>query len=483
MKTKGSNLARRLYRLMAICLIPMAAIIVFLMILMRSFTHNYDMIVDDIIKANAYNIDFKNDMDYVMYTITVNSDRAGEIVDVDKPFNMINSARNDFRDLYNKTEDAGEKNQLDRILRSLDTLEERVTEIVDDSKVLGSYAINMERLDNNIRIITELIQDQIQQYINYQVISLDELRLGIKQNLNLSIVLGIILFVVVIAFALYTSWKIMKGIVEPVKELCDVATSVGTGDFEVRAQSDRADELAILGQSFNEMVGRIGTLVEDVKSEQEKLRAIELQLLQEQINPHFLYNTLDTITWLSEMGENEQVILMVNSLSDFFRTGLSNGKSIVSIREEIKHVESYLKIQQFRYQDILDYEINADESIGEYPIPKLTLQPLVENALYHGIKNKRAKGTITISDVSEGDRIILSVKDDGVGIEPDKLEMIRHTLKGEAGEDAGDRSDGGFGLMNVLQRIQLTYGEGYGIEIDSAPGEGTEVKVIIPCSQ
>ncbi|MBO4799819.1 MAG: sensor histidine kinase, partial [Lachnospiraceae bacterium] len=253
----------------------------------------------------------------------------------------------------------------------------------------------------------------------------------------------------------------------------------GTGDFQVRAQSDRADELAILGQSFNEMVGRIGTLVEDVKSEQEKLRAIELQLLQEQINPHFLYNTLDTITWLSEMGENDQVILMVNSLSDFFRTGLSNGKSIVSIREEIKHVESYLKIQQFRYQDILDYEINVDESIGEYPIPKLTLQPLVENALYHGIKNKRAKGTITISDIPEGDKICLSVKDDGVGIGPEDLERIRRTLKAE---ETQSQSDGGFGLINVLQRIRLNYGEGYGLEIDSTPGQGTEVKVIIPCS-
>ncbi|MBR5336806.1 MAG: sensor histidine kinase [Lachnospiraceae bacterium] len=463
---------------MAICLIPMAAVIVFMLVLMQSFTHNYDLIVDDIIKANAYNIDFKSDMDFSMYTIIVNSDRAGELVDLDKPFSMIKNARTDFKDLYDKTDSDAARNQLDRILRTLDTLEERVTEIVDDSKVLGSYSINMERLDNNVRILTELIQDQIQEYINYQVIGLDELRLGIKQNLNISVIAGIAVFFLIILGAVLISRRIMKGIVEPVKELCEVAGSVGTGDFDVRARSDTTDELAILGQSFNEMVGRIGTLVEDVRAEQEKLRVIELQLLQEQINPHFLYNTLDTITWLSEMGENDQVILMVNSLSDFFRTGLSSGKSMVSIREEIKHVESYLKIQQFRYQDILEFEVEVDDSIGEYRIPKLTLQPLVENALYHGIKNKRAKGRIIVSGRQDGDNIILSVKDDGVGMEPEALDKIRKNLSDNG---PGSPAESGFGLRNVLERIRLTYGNDYGIEIDSIYGAGTSVMVKIPC--
>ncbi len=463
---------------MFICLVPMAGIVVFMLVLMQSFTHNYDLIVDDIIKANAYNIDFKNDMDFTMYTIIVNSDRAGELVDLDKPFTMIKNARTDFKDLYDKTDSDAARNQLDRILRMLDTLEERVTEITDDSKILGTYSTNMERLDNNIRIITELIQDQIQEYINYQVMGLDELRLGIKQNLNISVVAGIAVFFLIILIAFLISRRIMKGIVEPVKELCEVAGSVGTGDFDVRARSDTTDELAILGQSFNDMVSRIGTLVEDVRSEQEKLRAIELQLLQEQINPHFLYNTLDTITWLSEMGENAQVIQMVNSLSDFFRTGLSSGKSMVSIREEIKHVESYLKIQQFRYQDILDFEVDVDDHIGEYRIPKLTLQPLVENALYHGIKNKRAKGRILVSGKLEDDMIILSVQDNGVGMDPATLEKIRKNLSEGRIEDTGES---GFGLRNVQERIRLTYGDDYHVEIESLAGAGTVIKVKIPC--
>lgn len=477
MKNNGSKLQKSLYRLVAICLVPLMCIVIFMIITILSFTHSYDLIVDDIIKVNAYNIEFKNDMDYTMYTIAVNSERAEELVDIDKPYNMIKKARNDFRELFSKANEDNSKNQLDRIIRSLDTLEDRVTEIVKDSKVIGSYDKNMERLDTNIRIITGLIQEQIQQYIYYQTINLDILRVSIKQNVTTSIVLFVIASIGIILLAGMSSWKIMKGIVEPVNELCDMAKSLGTGDFAAREWNDTTDELAILGQSFNDMAGQIGDLVEDVKGEQEKLRSIELQLLQEQINPHFLYNTLDTITWLSEMGENEQVINMVTALSDFFRTGLSNGQPIVTIRDEIKHVNGYLQIQQFRYQDILEYEVAVGEEILDYKIPKLTLQPLVENALYHGIKLKRGKGKITVTGEMSGDTILLSVKDDGIGIEPETLIKLHKMLDGEsfAGEDGH-----GFGLNNVLQRIQLTYGNSFGMEITSEIGVGTEIKVIIP---
>lgn len=477
MKKRGSKLQKSLYRLVAICLVPLMCIVIFMIITILSFTHSYDLIVDDIIKVNAYNIEFKNDMDYTMYTIAVNSERAEELVDIDKPYDMIKQAKNDFSELFSKASEENSKNQLDRIVRSLDTLEERVTEIVKDSKIVGSYDKNMERLDTNIRIITGLIQEQIQQYIYYQTINLDILRVSIKQNVTASIILFLIASVGVIVLAGISSWRIMKGIVEPVNELCDMAKSLGTGDFAAREWHDTTDELAILGQSFNDMAGQIGDLVKDVKGEQEKLRSIELQLLQEQINPHFLYNTLDTITWLSEMGENEQVINMVTALSDFFRTGLSNGQSIVTIKDEIKHVNSYLQIQQFRYQDILEYEVNVSEEILDYRIPKLTLQPLVENALYHGIKLKRDKGMIKVTGQVLGESIVLCVADDGIGINPETLLKLHKMLDGESytGEDGH-----GFGLNNVLQRIQLTYGNNYGMEINSNMGSGTEIKVILP---
>ena len=160
----------------------------------------------------------------------------------------------------------------------------------------------------------------------------------------------------------------------------------------MRAEENSEGEMAVLNDSFNQMIEKIGNLVEDIRIEQLNLRATELKLLQAQINPHFLYNTLDTIIWLAEAGRKDEVVMMVTALSDFFRTTLSKGRDYITVKEEEAHIRSYLKIQQFRYQDILEYSIHIPEELYAYQILKLTLQPLVENALYHGIKNKRGTG-------------------------------------------------------------------------------------------
>lgn len=474
MKKKGSKLRKSLYQLISICLAPLIVMLVVFFLIMTQFVSSYDAIVDDITKVNSYNLDFKETMDSTMYSVVVNTDRAGDETD---PHKFIYNARNDFVQLFEKNVDEKSKGQLDRIVRSLDTLEDRVTEIEKRARYPGNYDDNLQSLDNNIRVITQLIQEQIQEYLSHQTSNLDVLRVGLKNNLTTSVVIFTIALVLILIIALFRSWKITGQIIGPVKELCDAAGSVGTGDFAVRAQADASDELAILSTSFNEMVERIETLVEDAKMEQIKLRAIELQLLQEQINPHFLYNTLDTIVWLAETGENEQVILMVNALSDFFRTGLSNGHDIVSVKDEGKHVESYLKIQQFRYQDIMRYTVDITPELSECRIPKLTLQPLVENALYHGIKNKRGKGTINVLGRRIGEFMVLTVKDDGIGMDAETLRSLHMLLEGQ---ERNTEDGHGFGLKNVLQRIQLTYGNDYGIEINSQLGQGTEVKVILP---
>jgi two-component system sensor histidine kinase YesM len=223
------------------------------------------------------------------------------------------------------------------------------------------------------------------------------------------------------------------------------------------------------------MTAHLEDMVEKGKEEERKMRYAELRLLQEQINPHFLYNTLDTIVWLIEGNSADEAVDMVVSLSRFFRVGLSHGAENISIRDEEQHTRSYLEIQQARYHDILDYEIAIDPALYPYQIQKLTLQPLVENALYHGIKYKRAKGKITVTGKLEGRRIFLTVEDDGVGMEPEKLVMLRRDI---------DRSckdtEGGFGLANVNERIRIYFGEYYGMQIDSVRGVGTRVTVVIP---
>ena len=211
------------------------------------------------------------------------------------------------------------------------------------------------------------------------------------------------------------------------------------------------------------------------------MRYAELRLLQEQINPHFLYNTLDTIVWLIEGDDPDKAVDMVVALSEFFRLVLSKGKEYISIREEKEHIRGYLEIQQVRYRDILDYEIDIDEELYQYKILKLTLQPLVENSLYHGIKYKRAKGKIWITgrmepDVNaENDRLLLCVQDNGVGMDEEELERLRI----EIGKPCKE-TERGFGLANVNERIRMNFGMEYGMTIESEKGVGTKVRIVIP---
>lgn len=463
--------------LLAVCLIPLAAIVIYLLIMLNRFSGRYDLIVENITKANAYNIDFKEDMDYVMYIIVVNSERAEELVDTEQPHEMIKEAREVFQNLYEEADTDYAQKNLKRILKTLNTLEDRVEEIEADALVSGTYDLNMERLDLNIRVLTDLLQEQIQKYIYYETTNLEELRVGIRSDVDRAIQMSVIVFAIILIGTVLINRRIVLSITEPISGLCEMTRRAGKGDFAVRAPEGGNDELAVLNQGFNQMVERIGNLVEDIRVEQLNLRATELKLLQAQINPHFLYNTLDTIIWLAEAGQKEQVVMMVSTLSDFFRTTLSKGRDYITVKEETAHIRSYLTIQQFRYRDILEYEIDIPAELEEYQILKLTLQPLVENALYHGIKNKRGLGHILVSGKKQGDHLVFTVRDNGKGMDPERLAYVQRLISGELkDEDAPS----GFGLFNVNQRLQLNYGPEYGLILASEEGEWTEVNVIIP---
>ena len=223
------------------------------------------------------------------------------------------------------------------------------------------------------------------------------------------------------------------------------------------------------------MIDKINELIGQVTTEQIRLRKAEFELLQAQINPHFLYNTLDAIVWLAEAGEQRKVVSMVGSLSEFFRMSLNQGKDIVTIKEELQHIRSYLEIQQMRYQDILEYEIDIPQELFDDRIPKITIQPLVENALYHGIKNKRGGGKIQISGRVENDCAIVQIRDNGIGITPERLKQIIDGMVNKVPTESDI-----YGLYNVNERIRLDFGEKYGITIDSTHMEGTCVSVIVP---
>ena len=287
--------------------------------------------------------------------------------------------------------------------------------------------------------------------------------------------ISVIAFVAVLLLIVFISHYIPLSISRPITELVEVTQQVSQGNLQVRSHVNTGVEAKQLSESLNTMIDKINELLEQVKKEQIRIRKAEFELLQAQINPHFLYNTLDTIIWLAESDEQKQVVHMVESLSDFFRTSLNQGKDIISIKEEIQHVRSYLEIQQMRYQDILEYEINVPEEFHQNMIPKITVQPLVENALYHGIKNKRGKGKITVRGYREGSFFILEVQDNGIGMQPERLEQVRNALVHKQFVESKV-----YGLYNVNERIRLNCGEEYGLRISSTYQEGTTVKIFLP---
>ena len=462
-----------------VCVIPLIILVTFALIRMYGYYQDYDRLVRNITSANEYNMSFKESMDETMYRIITGSANwtdPEEKLMSDDPKALIKNATEHFEDLRKKTTEDNVEADLDQLLKLLSILDERVDDILKNVEEGGHYDENMELLDFNIRTLTSLIQEDIQIYIRDEATNMELLRREVASSLLTTTRVLVISLVVAIIIIYVVSRRLSKSITEPVTELVDMTERFAGGDFSVAYHIESHDEMEVLANSFNSMVKEIETLVNDIHKEQENAREAELRLLQEQINPHFLYNTLDAIIWMTEAGETRDAISMTQELSNFFRISLSKGKGEITIKNEMEHIKSYLEIQHYRYRDIMDYEIDFDEVILGCYIQKLTLQPIVENALYHGVKNKRGVGHIKVTGRAEGDNIVLITEDDGIGMKEEELERLRSLIKGDIEDDTQD----GFGMANVEKRIEMQYGPEYGITVESEYQKGTVVRVLIP---
>lgn len=240
----------------------------------------------------------------------------------------------------------------------------------------------------------------------------------------------------------------------------------------------------MLGRRFNMMMRRIKKLIALVERQERQKREAELRSLQAHIKPHFLYNTLDTIQWLARKNGAHEVTEVVKSLSRLFRIGLSKGNEIIPLVDEIEHINSYLKIQETRYRSKLNYSIEMDPEIRQCFVLKLILQPIVENAIYHGIKQRRGPGHIHIAVRAADEKTLrLTVTDDGVGMREDILAELQKELQQVGSGEEKEIKSGeisGYGIKNVQARIRLTFGEAYGLSVESAPGKGTTVTILHP---
>jgi two-component system sensor histidine kinase YesM len=288
---------------------------------------------------------------------------------------------------------------------------------------------------------------------------------------------SIVIAGVTVLVALIVSLFFTSGIARPVIELRSLMKEAEAGNLAVRFEGRQEDEIGYLGKSFNTMIEEVQKLIDMVYREQQSKREAELRTLQEQIKPHFLYNTLDTIQWMAQEHGAQDIVKVVGALTSLFRIGLSRGKEMIRVADEMEHVRSYLIIQKARYEDKFDFVLSTDEEVLSCMVLKLTLQPLVENAIYHGIKERRGHGSISVEALRRDGMLVLRVKDDGVGMSPAKLEEVRAQLN--ATHPHGEGLEG-YGVHNVHERIQLSFGTRYGLRFESALDRGTTVEILYP---
>ena len=472
------SLRNKLIALVIVAIVPLLALTIYVIVALQNYSTAYDEIVSNMTVANSYNLNFKEELDESIYKLvvgTVTFETIEEDHSLKSPYTLIDELRNEFGELMNITTDKESRKWLLSLLRNISTLRDRVDDIKQNLEEGNQYEENIEMLDKNIYILTELIQDDIQYYIYYQTVSIEQLKNSLNEQVESFIALFVGMVFGIVAIVVIVTTYVLSSITKPVRELSEATKKIADGDFSTRVTVGVKDEIGTLAESVNEMTEHLEEFVEKIKEDERKMRHTELRLLQEQINPHFLYNTLDTIVWLVEGNASDKAVNMVVSLSDFFRIVLSKGREIITLKEEEQHIRSYLEIQQVRYRDILEYDIQIPEELYQYKILKLTLQPLVENSLYHGIKTKRGKGTIYVTGRLEDDKIYLDVKDTGIGMSEAELASLRSKISKPCKE-----TDSGFGLANVNERIRMHYGAEYGMTIESRLGEGTWVRVVIP---
>ncbi|MBQ6589825.1 MAG: sensor histidine kinase [Butyrivibrio sp.] len=404
--------------------------LVFMLYAFHSFwmtNERYKDMLSSVVAASEFSLDFKEDFDYETYLLIV-----GNVTWENSNLpTLLSDAKGVVNGLKDYTDTHDNQKRLASAEKYLNNLETYTDRIKENLEYENRYEANMLIWENDVQIVTALLKETINEYIYYENKQLQVTQAENRAFFSRALEISIVIFVFLLACIVLISLWMPVWITRPIEE--------------------------------------------QVKEEQKQLRKAEFELLQAQINPHFLYNTLDAIVWSAESGNQKQVVSMVGSLSEFFRTSLNKGKEIVSVKEELQHVTSYLEIQQIRYQDILSYEINVAKDIYNYSIPKITIQPIVENALYHGIKNRRGGGKITITGAENENGFAIHVRDNGAGMDENRLKEVRDSLL----QDSSDKS-AIYGLYNVNERIRLNFGDEYGITIDSKLDKGTDVTIYLP---
>lgn len=344
------------------------------------------------------------------------------------------------------------------------------------------YRISPKWFRDTDELITAKIQGEKYQiscrnseYTGWKVVSVSSYQEVMRKVQEIFLVIiGVLAISLVIV--LLIAVKISATITDPIVKLRNLMGETRDGNLKVRFQGKNRDEVSELGRRFNHMLERIQELLDEVYREQEHKRKAQLQVVQEQFKPHFLYNTLDTIGWMAREHSADDIVNLVDALTNVFRISLSKGKDYITLEEEMKYISNYLYIQKIRYGPKVMYEMELDEEIQKIRIPKLILQPLVENAIYHGVKLKRGEGHLKVSAKKTGDMITMMVEDDGKGMSREKVQQLSYLLN----EPTSPEQNQSFGLFYVKERLRIRYADMFRVQVESEEGKGTAIAILIP---
>ena len=471
-KKKKDSIIRRVNNTGSFFTVALISFMLLNLVMMYTFQRRYDRFSTEIGEVVALKPVVSEEIPDEIWEVITGRKRLGEC--------LANPKLDEVAAVLDRMPTSGpEETELLVVQRSLETMRRYVNQIESTIRERKGVIVSQELLEN-LRDVGSLTQDMLDDYLTKRVaVEGDENRYA-RIFFICCCVGEAMLWVVMTFISSITNRNLAEYIAEQLRKLEDFAGQLADGQMDARAPAMETEELQPLTASLNSMAERLNSLMTQNKIEQENLKKSELRTLQAQINPHFLYNTLDAIMWQAEAKNSSEVIHITAALSDFFRISLSSGEEWITVAQEKRHLEGYLSIQKVRYRDILEYSVEIDPEIEDEIVLKLLLQPLVENALYHGIKPRRGSGMIRVTGRREGKELCFCVQDNGAGMPPERLEEVRASLKNDSIQLNGDVKGGsGFGLKNVDLRIRLYYAKEEGLSIES-DSSGTKVSFRLP---
>lgn len=431
----------------------------------------YQKVVENINAANEISSIVKDEIPVKMRDLAYGQTNANS----PEAKNILINVRRDIKAIEKNTTTRDETSILEVTYRTLDTIQTYLDEMIHNLQTEQPVAEN-ENVLAQIDSVNQLLDDVLQDFVKVEIELASQKNEQIANSVTILLKVQLIIFIVILFFIGWTKYSLNKHVQQPIDALVTMADNLSKGDLTYRVAATDIAELSLLTGSMNRMANDLDRLITDNAEKQYHLAQSELRVLQAQITPHFIYNTLDAIITLTDQGDMPRVKKTIFALSDFFRISLSRGKDWISVEKEARHVSDYLTILKTRYGESLLPIIHVPETLYDFDVLKMILQPLVENAVYHGTKFVRRQGVVELTGYDDSLFLYFKIKDNGIGMTPEKLLEVKNELAKGIETDFEE----GYGLYNVNKRILLYYGDSAKLSVESTYRQGTTMTVKVP---